>query len=213
MTFSKKGYNHDVINRNLPQPSSSNTNLDTRSLRDDDYDTIPYVYTDTNMYTPTGPSAPHKFWKTICNDNLEPHIYHLPNKGITLQDDSMHGLHYFYNKIAIHTSFKKSIHILPHFGKLVTIRSITRLLVPANPDHVRYTTIKSVYDWFGDSTANILQDTIVINGQHTSQDHCIILTHSNTDDGWDLLFTLLTKRCPFWVVNLLMLRPKLLCCI
>ena len=115
----------------------------------------------------------------------------LPNKMIHGM-----GLHYFYNEIAMHTSLKKSIHILPPFGKLATT-SIIILLVLANPDYVGYTTIKSIYDWFSDSIANILQDTDFINGQHTPQVHYIILTHSNTVDGCYLLFILLIKIGPF----------------
>ena len=147
----------------------------------------------------TGPSANHRFWKVVRDDNLEPHRFQSLLKGLVLQDDSMHGLRHFYNKIrhAMHTSFKKYVDILPPFGHLAKIPNITKHLVPDNPNYQGYTMIRSVYEWFSDSIANILFDQDVIDKKRTPQAHRIIVTHNHIDDGWDLLFILLSKRCPF----------------
>ena len=111
----------------------------------------------------------------------------------------MHGIRHFYSKIrhAMHTSFKKHVDVLPPFGKLATIPNITHLLVPSNPHYIGYTTIRSVYGWFSDSLSNLLNDTNVINKTRTPRAHQIIITHGHVDDGWDLLFILLSKLCPF----------------
>ena len=111
----------------------------------------------------------------------------------------MYGLCHFYNKIrhAMHTSFKKHIDVLPPFGKLSTVSNIRNLLVPENPNHIGYTTIQSVYEWFGNTISNLLFDNNVINQKRTPRAYRIIITLSSTDDGWDLLFNLLSKRCPF----------------
>ncbi len=97
----------------------------------------------------------------------------------------------------MHTRFKKHVDILPPFGNLSNIPNITTLLLPSNQNYAGYSLIKSVYDWFSDSIANILFDTDVINDKRTPQAHRIIVTHTHTDDGWELLFILLSKRCPF----------------
>ena len=78
----------------------------------------------------------------------------------------------------MYTSFKKHIDILLTFGKLANIQSLTALLVPANHDYVGYTMIKSVYNWFSNSIANILFDQEVINQKRTPQAHRIVLTHT-----------------------------------
>ena len=144
-------------------------------------------------------STPHRFWKIVREDNLEAHHFQSHIKGITLQDDTMHGLRLFYNKIrhAMHTSFKKHIDILPPFGKLSTINSITQLLVPSNTNYAGYPMIKSVYDWFSTSITNILFDQDVINKKRTPKAFHVISSHNHNEDGWDLLFILLSKRCPF----------------
>ena len=143
--------------------------------------------------------TPHKFWKIVRDENLEPHRFQSLVRDITLQDDSLHALRHFYNRIrhAMHTCFKKHIDILPTFGNLKNITNITNLLVPINTNYPGYAIIKSVYHWFGDSIGNVLYDPKVINSKTTPQAHQVILTNSNIDDGWKLLFTLLHKRCPF----------------
>ena len=141
----------------------------------------------------------HKFWKVVRDDNLEPHRFHTLIKDIVLHDDSLQALRHFYNRIrhAMHTSFKKHVDVLPSFGELDPVQDLTTLLIPSNPDYAGYTLIKSVYNWFGDSIANLLFDPKVVNNKNAPQAHHIIITNSNTDNGWKLLFTLLSKRCPF----------------
>ena len=152
----------------------------------------------TSVPPPHNPTV-HKFWKVVRDENLEPHRFQSLIKDIIHQDDSMHGIRHFYNKIrhAMHTSFKKHVDVLPPFGKLATIPNITNLLVPSNPHYIGYATIRSVYEWFSDSLSNLLNDTKVINKARTPRAHQIIVTHGHVDDGWDLLFILLSKLCPF----------------
>ncbi len=144
---------------------------------------------DITKTIPTGPNHPsnnapaypavHKFWKLARDENLERHRFQSLIKDITLQDDSMHGLRLFYNKIchALHTSFKKHVEILPPFGKLAHIPNITRLLVPSNPDYFGCTTIRSVHDWFSASILNILFNNNVINKIRTPRAYHAIITH------------------------------------
>ncbi len=159
--------------------------------------TPPGINTFSNV-PPT--QTPHKFWKIVREENLEPHrCFQSLVKDITLQDDTLYTLRHFYNHIrhAMHTCFKKHIDILPSFGNLKQITDITSLLVPTNINYPGYATIKSVYHWFGDSIGNILYDPKVINSKNNPQAHQVILTNSNMDDGWKLFFILLHKRCPF----------------
>ena len=148
---------------------------------------------------PTHFPTVHKFWKVVRDENLEPHRFLSLVKDTILQDDSKHGIRQFYNKLrhAMHTSFKKHVDILPPFGKLATISNITQLLVPSNPNYIGYTTIRSVYEWFSSSILNLLNDTNVIDKKRTPRAYHVIITHNHIDDGWDLLFVLLSKLCPF----------------
>ena len=57
--------------------------------------------------------------------------------------------------------------------------------------------IKTIYEWFSDYIANIIFDQEVVNNKGTPKAHRIILTHSHNDDGWDLLFILLSKCGPY----------------
>lgn len=160
---------------------------------------LPSGFTTPDQTVPQVNPGIHKFWKDICDDNLEPHRFQGLIKDIVLQDDSMYGLRHFDNRIqhAMRTSFKKHVDILPPFGKLATIPSITNLLVPLNPEYVGYTTIRIIHEWFSDSLSNILFDNNVISPKRTPRAHHILVTHSNTENRWDLLFILLSKRCPF----------------
>ena len=148
--------------------------------------------TPTTNQKPVFPTL-HKSWKIVLEDNFEPHRFQSFLKDIFLQDDSMHGLRHFYNKIrhAMHTSFKKHVDVLPPFGKIGTVSNIRNLQEPENPNYIGYTTIQSVYEWFGNAISNLLFDTNVINQKRIPRAYRIIITHSSTDDGWNLLFNLL----------------------
>ena len=87
-TFGKTGYDEDDIDTNLHPSSLFNVDSDARNLGINDVDTNHHVHSNHNMYNSTGSSAPHKLWKIICDDNLEPHKFHSLIKGVTLHDDS-----------------------------------------------------------------------------------------------------------------------------
>lgn len=178
----------EAINSRLNKSNhsvDSNSDITTEDKVEDDgiedpsTPTITYAYVNTQTpnatcasnTTPTGTPtqsmnvspnpAVHKFGKVVRDDHLEPHRFQTLIKDITLQDDSIHCLRHFYNKLrhAVHTSFKKHVDILPPFGKLALIPNITSLLVPLNVNYPGYTTIRSVYEWFSALISNVLFDT------------------------------------------------------
>ena len=141
----------------------------------------------------------HKYWKIARDDNFEPHRFQTYIKDLKLVDDSLHSIRLFYSKIrlAMHTSFKKHTDILPNFDSLTTHTNFTNLLIPSNDQYFGYTTILSVYQWFSDAIYNLLLDPEVINNKRTPRTHQIIIINGNVNNGWQLLFHLLSKRCPF----------------
>lgn len=141
---------------------------------------------------------------TETNQLQQPHIWPQSNqtfiKELTLLDDSLHSIYFFYNKIrhaTMHTSFKKHTDIPPNFDSLTSNTNFADLLIPENDQYIGYTTIKSIYHWFSDSILNLLLDMQVINPKRTPKAHQIIITHGNLNDSWMLLFLQLTKWCPF----------------
>ena len=197
--YDKPSHTNDKHENDPQFSSSTNNDIHHEPTDGDDYTTDCHQHQNIALRGTLTATAPHRFWKIVCDDNLEPHRFQSLVKGIILQDDTMQSLCHFYNKIrhTMHTSFKKHVDILPTFGGLSTIPNITHLLLPNNPDYAGYSLIKSVYDWFSDSVTNILFDQDVINNKRIPQAHRIIITHDNINDGWNLLFILLSKRCPF----------------
>ncbi len=131
-------------------PSPSDDDFNHGLMHNDNINTNHCTAPTSNGYNFLPPATPHRYWKIVCDDNLEPHRFQSLIKGIILQDDTMHGLYHFYNKIrhAMHTSFKKHINILPPFGQLENIPSLTELLAPANQENTGYSMIKSVYECY-----------------------------------------------------------------
>lgn len=165
LSHGKHSYHNDTLEDDTPFPSSTTNNLHHDPTDNEDSESehhSPHNPDSRGIITPT---APHRFWKIIRDDNLEPHRFQSLIKGIILQDDTRQGLRHFYNKIrhVMHTSFKKHVDILPPFGELSNIPNITYLLVPSNQDYASCSLIKSVYNWFSDLIANILFHTEVIN--------------------------------------------------
>ena len=154
--------------------------------------------TQNNSGIMTNPS--HRYWKIARDDiNFEPHCFQSYVKDITLVDDTLHSIRLFYNRIrhTLHTSFKKHTDILPPFDSLTSTTNFYDILVPGNYQYLGYTTIKSIYQWFSESILNMLLDVDVINPKRNPTEHQIIKTNSNINNGWQLLFHLLTKLCPF----------------
>ena len=190
------------------QPTSSTTNTvntpvnNTYSTSYTPTPTPPVPNPPVNFVpTPPGHQATpsHKYWKIARDDNFEPHRFQNFVKDIKLMDDSLHSIRLFYSKIrhAMHTSFKRHTDVLPTFDKLTRKTDFTQLLVPNNDQYIGYSSIISIYQWFSDSISNIMLDTEVINPKRTPKAHQIVLTYGNINDGWKILYQLLTKTCPF----------------
>ena len=187
------------------QPNSRTTNTIHDPVNNTSYTPTPTPQMPNSpvniVPTPTGnhTTPSHKYWKVARDDNFEPHRFQNFVKDIKLMDDSLHSIRLFYSKIrhAMHTSFKRHTDVLPNFDKLTRNTDFTQLLVPNNDQYIGYSSITSIYHWFSDSISNMLLDTEVINPKRTPKAHQIVLTYGNMNDGWKLLFQLLTKTCPF----------------
>ena len=191
---------------NQPNISTTNTvNTPVNNTYNTSYTPTPTppIPNPTVNIVPTPPghqtTPSHKYWKVARDDNFEPHRFQTFVKDIKLTDDSLHSIRLFYSKIphAMHTSFKRHTDILPNFDQLTRNTDFTQLLVPNNDQYIGYSSIQSIYHWFSDSISNMMLDTEVINPKRTPKAHQIILTYGNMNNGWKLLFQLLTKTCPF----------------
>ena len=185
--------------------NQSNVNTPNNQPTTQNHRTTPYFPTPNPpiniVPTPLNQTAnhSHRYWKIAREDNFEPHCFQSFIKELTLQDDSLHSLRLFYNKIrhAMHTTFKKHTDILPNFDSLTNNINFADLLIPANDQYIGYKTIKSIYHWFSDSISNLLLDTQAINPKRAPKAHQIVITNRNINDGWKMLTLLLIKRCPF----------------
>ena len=194
--------NTTLPNPTIPIPQVPNTTMNNLPAPNHKPNpTIPNPIVNTTQHNSgvtTNPS--HRYWKIARDDiNFEPHRFQSYVKDIILVDNTLHSIHLFYNRIrhTLHTSFKKHNNIFPPFDSLTSTTSFYDILVPGNDQYLGYTTIKSIYQWFSDSILNMLLDVDVINPKCNATAHQIITTNSNINNGWQLLFHLLTKLCPF----------------
>ena len=130
---------------------------------------------------------------------MELHRFILLIKDISLHGDTLHSLKYFYPTLryTIPSSLKHHIEILPTVGDLQHNYSFCNMLIQSNQNNKGYTAINSVYNWYGNAIANLLNDRNVIKITAPSISHQMIVTATHIDDGWDLLSILLSKCYPF----------------